>query len=364
MKKYLQVAVFVALCVLVIFIFMRHTTEQHEKTTSLDQETSAADSPQQQPAPMDIVEKTQSPSPSPAVKSALWTNAVGSTDVVSAADQQALNDWQAPIEFYGEVIDQSNNPVDGANIEFNWTETPTEAMQEGSGENASTSSNEKGLFELHGKRGPSLDVRVSKPGYYTSKADSWTFSYAINGHFSADPLSPVIFHLRKKGMPEPLMRLAGTVIGPRQYRLDAKGVPTDISFYTGKRTLTGQGQFEVEYVADSPQNGQRQFVWHCRISVPGGGLQLTTDEFPFSAPRQGYQETVEIDSDMNTWSDHFGGCYYCVLPNGKCGLIRFTLTCSGNPFFGVEVLVNPSGSVNLEYDKHLPGNIMVDQSAP
>jgi hypothetical protein len=364
MKRYLQVAVFLALCVLVAFILMRHTTGQLEKTSLPGQETPAADSPQLQPKPTGVVKTTQQPNPATAVKTALWTNAVGATDAVSAVNQQALNDWQVPIDFYGEVVDQSNNPVAGANINFNWTETPQEAMNEGAGETASTSSDEKGLFELHGKHGPSLDVRISKPGYYTSKKDSWTFSYAINGHFTADPVNPVIFHLRAKGTPEPLMRLAGTVIGPRQYRLDVNGVPTDISFYTGKRMPPGRGQFEVEYRADPPQNGQRQFGWHCRISVPGGGLQPTTEEFPFSAPAQGYQETVEIDSNMNAWADSFEGCYYCVLSDGKCGLIRFTLTCGGNPFFGVEVLVNPSGSTNLEYEKYLPGNMMVDQSAP
>ena len=39
---------------------------------------------------------------------------------------------------------------------------------------------------------------------------------------------------------------------------------------------------------------QRQFHWDCTVSVPGGGLQVTTDEFPFKAPEGGYVEAIDI----------------------------------------------------------------------
>jgi hypothetical protein len=52
------------------------------------------------------------------------------------------------------------------------------------------------------------------------------------------------------------------------------------------------------------------------------------------------------------------------LPDGKSGRVDFQLICGRNPLFGVMVLINPTGSRNLEYQKFLPGNIMVDHSSP
>ena len=293
------------------------------------------------------------PPKTPLAKALAKTNPV-------AAIRLAL--WQAPIEFYGKVVDENSNAVAGTKIGFHWVEIPTE---EGN-RTSTTESDAAGLFSLHGQRGPSLTVWFSKEGYYSSRGGQMSFNYASGPDIlSPDPQNPVVFCLRKKGTPEPLMRLAGAMIGPRQYRLDTKDTPTDISFYTGKRTPQGAGQFRVAYGMDVPPDPKQwQFDWRCQVTVPGGGLQATTEEFPFTAPEEGYQETIEIDSNTNAWSDRLEQTYYIHLSDGKYGRIILSLVCSSKPFFGVEALINPSGSRSLEYDKYLPGNIMVDQSAP
>lgn len=289
---------------------------------------------------------------------------VAATGTSNAAKSQVLTLWQAPIEFYGKVIDQNSNPVNGATIRFQWADTPTEDGNR----SANATSDAGGLFSLHGARGPDLAVSVSKYGYYSSREEDhppFKYGFFSNGQFSPDALNPVIFHLYKKGKPEPLMRLAGPVIGPRQYRLNTAGTPSEISFYTGKRMPPGGGQFRVEYWMNVPQgSGQQRFDWHCRITVPEGGLQMTTEEFPLTAPKDDYQESIEIDSDTNAWSNRFEQKFYIHLPDGHYGRVDFTLACSTSPFFGVEALINPVGSKNLEYDKYLPGNILVDHSAP
>src|SRR5207249_941030 len=95
---------------------------------------------------------------------------------------------------------------------------------------------------------------------------TWGFRYALEPRYAADPGTPTIFELRKKGKAEPLIRLAGAMGSDRQYRLDAKGTPTEISFYTGQRSPTGEGHFRVEYWMEAPQDPkQRQFQWRCRI---------------------------------------------------------------------------------------------------
>lgn len=272
--------------------------------------------------------------------------------------------WQMPIDFYGKVVDESNEPVADAAAQFNWTEKPAEAMS-GPGETKTVFSGADGFFALNGARGPSLSVSVSKQGYYASRSNEWAFSYTGNRPFSPDSSNPVIFRLRKEGKPEPLMRLSGVMLGPRQYRLDRDGIPTDISFYTGKRVSQEESQFRVILNVSPPMiPGQRRFNWRCQISVPNGGLLATSDEFPFLAPEQGYQNSVEIDSDTNAWSDRLALDYYVRLPDGKYGRVKFNLSCRTGPYFGVEALINFNGSRDLEYDKYLPGNVMVDHSAP
>jgi hypothetical protein len=239
--------------------------------------------------------------------------------------------WQTPIEFYGKVIDENTNPVAGVNIHFNWSELP----EKGGERDSDTQSDSDGLFSLHGKHGRALTVLFNKEGYYSSHRGEMTFTYALPVGISPDPQNPVIFNLKKKVAQEPLMRLAGAMIGSRQYRLDTKGTPTDISFYTGKRTSQEAGQFRVAYAMDVPQDSKRQkFDWRCQVTVPGGGLQATTEEFPFTAPVEGYQETIEIDSSTNSWSDRLEQTYYVYLPDGKYGRVKFSLVCSSNPFFG------------------------------
>jgi|SRR5579884_455469 len=274
-----------------------------------------------------------------------------------------ISDWQTPIDFYGKVVDENSNAVSGAGVQFEWDELPHGRDTK----HFSTTSDTNGLFSLRGAKGPSLDVRVSKNGYYTPRPGVDSFTYSGDSHFSPDVSNPVIFKIRKMGTPEPLIRLAGPMGGDRQYRLDSKGEPTTISFYTGKRVPTGQGQFEIAFTMQGSDNGnQRQFQWDCVVSIPGGGLQAAPTEFAFSAPDTGYQPTDEIksESDPNKWTDQFERSYYVQLADGNYGIVNLTVMCGSNPFFGVDVLVNRAGSRNLEYDKYLPGNIFVDQSSP
>ncbi|MBU6409472.1 MAG: hypothetical protein KGR98_03695 [Verrucomicrobia bacterium] len=219
---------------------------------------------------------------------------------------------------------------------------------------------------MHGARGPDLIVLVTKNGYYTSKAmpDGFIYTPGRPDVFHPDPLNPVVFHLRKKGKAEPLIVLNSTGEGGRDYGgLGTNGAPLEISFYTGKRVAQG-GQFTVQYWMKPPQNRRGwPFEWHCKVTVPGGGLQSTTEEFPFTAPVQGYQPSIEIDWNPNAWQQEIKRLFYVHLPDGRYGLVKFELYNSYRDFFCVDVLINPTGSRNLEYDMHLPGNIMVDQSS-
>jgi hypothetical protein len=280
-------------------------------------------------------------------------------------DPIAFSNWwkkagQVPINFYGKVVDEKSNALAGATVSFKWQENRESRK-------GATLSDAAGLFSLENRRGTMSEVWVSKEGYYTPRPGFEGFSYAAWPRFSPDPNTPVVFQLRTKGTPEPLIRLAGPMGGDRQYKLETNGAPTEISFFTGLRTSPGQGDLRVEFWRERPKDPQqRLFPWRCRISVPGGGLQTAPDEFPFKALEAGYDEMIEIVSEprLDTWSDRVNRSYYVRLRDGKYGWIRLKVICSENPFFGLEALINPSGSRTLEYDKYLPGDVMVNQSSP
>ena len=114
----------------------------------------------------------------------------------NAFQQRILSHWQAPIEFYGRVVDENSNAISGVSVHFSWDEIPSE-----NGERTTdTQSDSEGLFSLQGKHGPSLSVAFSKEGYYSSHRGEVTFNYALGPNIiSPDPQNPVIFLLHKKG---------------------------------------------------------------------------------------------------------------------------------------------------------------------
>lgn len=110
---------------------------------------------------------------------------------------QILAAWQTPIEFYGKVVDEHSNAVSGVKVNFHWVDAP----REDGNRTTNTESDAEGLFSLHGQRGPSLSVTISKEGYYAAHRGEQGFKYGPFGNpdFSPDQRNPIIFYLRKKG---------------------------------------------------------------------------------------------------------------------------------------------------------------------
>jgi len=108
---------------------------------------------------------------------------------------------QKIIEFYGKAVDESNQPIEGAKIELAWIHffPPPDGMI-----SINVISDQQGLFSLSGVIGASLNVRISKDGYYNATSLNRTnFTYSIlpnSTPFQPDSNNPVIFHLHKKGV--------------------------------------------------------------------------------------------------------------------------------------------------------------------
>jgi len=263
-----------------------------------------------------------------------------------ARSQQALAPWYTPIEFYGKVIDENSNPVAGASVHFRWA-TQTEDI---AATTSITESDADGLFSLQGKHGRSLDVSVSKDGYYNSRKDKTGFLYALGSDiYSPSMINPVVFHLRKKGKGESLI-VTDFPVGMGQIaQLHHDGTPVEVDLLKDDQVPAGNGQLKLEFLRDITNINKQPFDWKLQLSLLGGGLIPTDEEFAYQAPASGYQSSIVIDmaATNQNWLGEVRSKYYIQLSDGKYGRIDFYLL-PRNGVFTIHSAINPSGSRNLE----------------
>lgn len=254
--------------------------------------------------------------------------------------------WQAPIDFYGMVVDQNSNPVPGAHIHFSWSELPTEDGMR----SADTQSGADGLFSLYGKHGRGLDISVGKEGYYSSRRDPSAFNYALGPDIlSPDRFNPVVFHLRKKGNSVAVIQTHFPIGMGQRVQLHHDGTPVELDLVNARETPAGTGQLRLEFWRDVSDRKAAKFDWKLQVSAPGGGIIPTDQEFAFEAPDSGYQPAVVFDMTATgtNWTDDFRAKYYVHLPDGNFGCVDIYLLAY-NGVFTVHSVINPTGARNLE----------------
>lgn len=268
--------------------------------------------------------------------------------------QQALEKvtqaFTAPIAFYGKVIDQSGNPVPDAEVGY----TAADKFN-GSGSSYTGKSDARGLFEISGIQGAGLGVGVRKQGYYPvadkydkSPSSSAIFAYGMGPDSvrRAAPTkeNPAIFLLHKAGETEPLVKIEQSA------RIPKNGTPTTVNLRTAQ--LSAKGDCRIEAWTEEPTVG-RKFSWRCRLTVRGGGLVERKRQFDFVAPKEGYEESVELGmpQDAEQWTSQQQRNFFIKLSDGRYARINFRMIAGGNHYFVLESYLNPKpGSRNLEFD--------------
>ena len=259
--------------------------------------------------------------------------------------EEGKDEWRAPINFFGKVVDENGTGVPNVQISFGWTDlSPTEGYSR-----AQTMSDADGLFSLLNRTGKHLSVSLAREGYYVSAADNKSFEYGDPySRPNPQPGSPVIFHLRKKGQAEPLVAMQ------KNFRVARDGTPLEIDLLAGKAVPAGQGHLRIEcWTRDQGKKRGEKHDWQCRVSIPGGGMLVNTNEFAFLAPESGYQESFEIVMPASLdreWKKDVQRELYFKLKDGKYGRMTFAMIAAGDHFCMVGALTNPSGSRNLEFD--------------
>jgi hypothetical protein len=277
------------------------------------------------------------------------------------AEEKAQWDWwramretdpsfegKTPIEFYGKVIDQFSNGVEGANVVLAWTTvvgpTPTPEKRMMSGRN--------GLFSISDIRGKRLAVDVSKEGYLSTSNSSQSFEYSdfTDQLFHVpDANNPVIFRLQKLMGAEPLYKFLP------YGEIPVNGAPLILNVEKGK--IGAQGDLACSVTLG---NGRGDFG-AADFTVTLDGLNGTVfsqsdEEFLFNAPESGYQKTITIavkaDDPNYQWTQKLR--FYVKTSNSKFAAAEVKVTLYGNlksAGFSAIIYYNPSGSRNLEFDQ-------------
>ncbi len=333
MRKRIWIPCVIALAVCLLLLSLK--SAQHQKTAMLESSEQPTNQPSQPEQPK-TVETPQSAS----VPNVTKVPPRPTQAEISNLQERVLANWQRPIEFYGKVVDENTNLVEGANISFSWSETPAKEGEQ----RATTLSDAEGLFSLRGKHGPSLDVWVSKAGYYSSHNGQWGFSY-MHGGFSPDPQNPVIFLLHKKGQGVELITSENGIRSDVWVRVPKNNTSVRVDFL--QKQVSATGQLEIRQIKPPWQGATN---WSFSLSIPDGGLVENQDEFQFQAPETGYQSTVEYNFSKGepNWTTHVTKQFYITFGQPrKYGWLRFESDISQETVF-VTYAINPSGSRNLE----------------
>jgi hypothetical protein len=194
--------------------------------------------------------------------------------------------WSTPITFYGRVVDEKGNGVEGAEVKIIISDTSQEGTT-----HYQLKSDSMGLFALGDVRGKGLSVYVEHPGYLTSKQSRRNFEYAGGtSPFVPNPRSPEIFRLQRKGEAVPLVK------NERLWGVPPDGQIYSVDLLRGKveRASHNRG-FGIQFERTEP-NGGGEFSWKLTFhSEPGGGFIRTEDEFTMVAPASGYQPKIEVE---------------------------------------------------------------------
>jgi len=257
-------------------------------------------------------------------------------------------EWKMPVNFYGKVIDQDSQPVQGAKVRFQWTDMSAAGTTE-----KFTGTDAQGSFSLTNEKGKRLGVYVSKDGYHALNQGRASFEYAAffdPNYIEPDPDAPVIFQLLKKIDAEPL--IVGDAL---------KKISYDRTYYYDlqRGTLSQQppNGAGLKFTLMRSQAAQGQpFDWTWTVEGVNAAVQATADEFTQIAPNDGYMPSWKIEqkSDAENFQRQAQVRLYLRTGDNRYGRVDLELSHPNarevGPNLSAKSYFNPSGSRNLEFD--------------
>jgi len=251
-------------------------------------------------------------------------------------------DWKVPIEFYGQVVDQTLRPVRNATIHFRWTNL----SNNGTGR-SDTVSDDSGLFHLGGVNGKRLSVQIEKRGYYRSEGSFKSFEFSNPGediYYEPDKNEPVVFHLQKAG--------EGAHIFKKSIKIFLPNPGSSMNVDLNNGSIGSVGQLVVQtWKPWPPKPISPHYDWKVELTIANGGFSDAPEEFAFEAPETGYNPSLAVDmpaSRGNNWNVSAEKTLYFTFGEPKrYGRLHFR-TDGNSRYVFIDYVFNPSGSRNLE----------------
>lgn len=291
-------------------------------------------------------EITTAPTPAgSAVSNAGTSNAAVKTKMEAMQEIWAKENTK-PLDFYGKIVDQNNNPVERVRVRAGVGTIIS--FDRSGGRWIETESDSNGIFSFVGIRGAGMGpFLLSKEGYFY---DGKLPSSSRPTNYAPNPKIPTAFVMWKlKGAEQMAYHKIHTYV-------PCDGTPTVFDVLTGKETSTGTLVITVTRMPLNIQRGER-FDWKASVEIRDGGLTPIEEAYPYEAPNRQYQPTIAIErpATMANWSTGADRSYY--FRSGKnFGRLSVNVQADFQPpptSVDIEIYFNPSGSRNLEFDPKL-----------
>jgi len=268
------------------------------------------------------------------------------------------SEWKTPIEFYGKVVDERDQPVAGADIEFSWNGTSKKVGDDGV-RHSKMNSSVNGNFVINGINGQGLSVYVSKDGYHKLKTwNGGSFEYArfwLPEFIEPDRDKPVIFHLLKRPASEPTYR-----IGERILLLPPVWV-THLDLLSKKAETANGGDITIRIIRSPNVGNKDPFDWELKIEGNAGAEFAESDEeFMLRAPDKGYLNTINKSLKQVKGSESETVRFYV---RNKSRRLYAAVSLEISPYYPminvdkaciiVIATVNPNDSPNVERDNDM-----------
>jgi hypothetical protein len=263
--------------------------------------------------------------------------------------QQEIASKNAPVNFFGQCVDQNNEPVSGAKITMNVRHqeySPTIGPH-AHYPTIELTSDEEGRFDWADSTttGDVIWIEsMAKEGYLLSPKLHRAFA-ASSGSYE----NPVTFKMWKE---QPKERL---ISGSHVFGIDSGKIYT-LDLVSGKKSEGGaDGDLRVAITRPSDANPQSKFPWSYTIEAIDGGLVEAepNDEFMYTAPASGYEPQIEMQFDTNSpdWKRIVKKRFFLRSRNGQIyGRAEVEIDAIYNVHSAIQIdyALNPNGSPNLQ----------------
>ena len=221
-----------------------------------------------------------------------------------------------PVGFYGKVIDQDGNPVPKAKVTFDlvishMAQNATETIPTG------TETESNGDFKVVSVSAYGIDkISIIKIGYKLSSKVFRSYTFGLKPNYRPNVDNPIIFRMWKEGIKEQLIGASW------RGKVNCDGRSNRFDLLGGHENVTGSLEIMCTRTPLNYESTERQpYSYKLQISVLGGGVQQTDDEFTYRAPDNGYQPSVIVEHKPGDpqWAAGVEQEFYIRTSDGKYG---------------------------------------------